>query len=341
MERVSNFFAHWAFGVVIAFGVISLGILGSSAIPQIHEAFASDNVYKSLTNDSIFYIFLSIVVAFLYMARDASLSYKANLREKELNRSIQTSPPYELTRKFEKIIQLMAQYDEKLLNSHDKVADREVYIRVCLDAIASLAKLFHNASNGHRFAANVMGKFKTEDLLRDVSKRCYLLKFSEFTKLDDIEKNCAEYLCLIPELSSSTDSQDSESVDQQVQHEEVFLPLSCTEYSLLPGASSAFYSNDFHDLVTDCQDIFQGSSYSHLSKSLRATLDNYFNNGQGSHIGSILSIRLTDESDDRALGVVNIHSDLQKIFTNRDKRMMFIQLISPIMYKIHRLMIEK
>jgi hypothetical protein len=315
----------------------------STACRELLGGIVKNNAYK-LSLGAWIYILSTTLLIVLYVLKEASISIKIAEKEHELNKAILTTPPYEVTREFQNIIKLMAQYEERLASRVDDSVkddkDKERYIRFCLDSIARIAKYFHNASDGHRFAANVMGVVSTELLLNDANLTCNLAKFSEYNSPDEIVNHEPRFLRLLHEFSSSTDDDARDSIDDGIQGQEVLLPIPADRKKALPGAVAALLSENLHDIILDCQNSFSGNSYPHLSSKVKSTLEHYFNNGHGTSIGSVLSIRLSDENDDKAIGVINIHSDLNEMFVNLDKRMMFIQLISPVLFKIHKLLVN-
>lgn len=306
-------------------------ILGNLAKTQAQQLSTGAKVYIGL-------VFFLII---LYMVKEAAVSKKLAEKEKNLNDAILTTPPYEVTREFQKVIKLMAQYEDRLKNKTTEAElseQKKVYIRFCLDSIARIAKYFHNASDGHRFAANIMGVVETKVLLQNHDTLINLATFSEYNSPSDILEHEPKFLRLIHELSSATDDEVRHSIDHGMQNEQVLLPLPTDRKKALPGAPAAYLSYSMHDLITNCKISCQGHTSPHISSKVKSALNHYFNEGQGKSIGSVLSIRLSDENDDQRIGVVNIHSDLEEIFVNSDKRMMFIQLISPVLYKIYKLL---
>lgn len=299
-------------------------------------------------------IYLGVILLFVifFLSKEYANSMVIKLRERELNKSIQTTPPYEVTREFQKIIRIMGQNDSKIRKVREtllkgKVPEEQIdeqiddlkvkYIRTCLNSIAKIAKYFHNSSDGDRFASNVMVLQSTQDLIQDASMTANITRFSQYNNLNDVINNEPRFLKLSHELSSSTDTDNRESKDDLIQKDNVLLPIPNNRKGILPGAASAYVSKNLNDIILDCQDAFKGNAYPGISNKVKQAQDDYFNSGQGMFIRSFLAIRITDESNNKPIGVLNIHSGLKEMFINLDKRIMFIQLISPIIYKIHYL----
>lgn len=323
-----------------------------------------NNKNKSLSSWAIAYVIFVLAFLIIFSMREYAIGSKIKQREKDLLHAIDRMPPPSVIEVFKDQIALMGQFNEALHeikkeselkndnSSEHEMGDEEntidsypddfqdlkiKYVRFCLNSIVAMTKLFHNSPAAIRFAANLMTLRSVQKITESKNQAhiSALLKYTDFTDPEQLLKECEKCLYLRNEISVSSDNEDG-SVDNVFQIP-FMLPIYKSAKRQIPGAPTAYVDAAGIDLILDAKNTFSGSEYSHVSDKVKNALHFYFNKEEGRYVGSVLSIRLSNAADDEAIGVVNIHSEQPGIFSNMEKRLMFVRLISPILSKIYEL----
>jgi hypothetical protein len=244
---------------------------------------------------------------------------------------IQTLPPAGFLSEFDRVLSLAQNAVAKLASSPERTAQTVDHtIRVVLDSVVTLAKLFDGSPYGVTYAGNIMLFRETEKMsdedLTEIRKRLHFVD-------DDLDiHNLLGVLDLEISLSTTTEARgesDTSLVPLALPLPSAARTADGRRWRVLPGAPMAFYTRileayvDAATLGKWCRE--QGD----FTESVCCAIEAYFGSPAGMQVRSLAAVTLERADQSQPIGVLNLHRDRPGLLEKRQAGEQFFPLMRP------------
>lgn len=249
----------------------------------------------------------------------------------ELVTRLLTLPPEGFLEKFQELYRTAFVVSQSvLLNENATKAEIEHCVRCVLGILAALVKSFDGDPHNIVYHANIM-VYKDKDIF--LNNHVEKNRIEGILKFTDGFNNVVNYqgiLELIPVFSTTSDT-NAYQADNSISSFGLPIPESPevvignqTKYKVLPGAPWSFVYKAYSSFHSMNEFLNWCNERCDFSDSVKNDLKDYFTIGAGNDVKSFISYPLLSLSNEEnagqsALGVLNIHSNVEGILTGRGK----------------------